>query len=562
MRPARLSLAGLFVLLIGFVIALLSFTPAYAATGINDQISFQGKLVNTNGTNVADNDYSMTFRLYTVASAGSATWTETQTVTVADGVFQVYLGAVTDLPGSADFYTDNLYLGVEVASDGEMDPRIRFASVPQAFVAESVAGLTVTNTTGTLTIPNGATISFASSFTTSGANTLTLTTGGTTNVTLPTTGTLATLAGSEELTNKSIGSTGLTFSGATTDVTTGTNEDLTLTANGTGDVVVSSDGDTQFRVVASAAPAVDMVDITNSGQGTITDGVDGLSINFTAASDAAADTNAAAHITITDSGDSGDVISGLQITAGTAAAGSQYGINIEGITGGGGTEYGLVIGSGWDRGLSVASASQLDSTVTVGTSGNTFTFDPSSGPAYAGTARPAKTLILQPEYSGGTLTAFYGAGTDTNITGSMTADVETSSANSLRTYYQWLRTTDATQHFYTVAVRVTLPSDFSAWATSNALQVAYVTQSATNTVSDLDVRVYLESNSTTAVATSADNASTSWTTVTIDDSTLDDGSAPEWDAAGETAVMYLRMGSASSNYVRVGSITLNYLAAY
>jgi len=49
-------------------------------------------------------------------------------------------------------------------------------------------------TTGTLTL--------AGNFTTSGASALTLTTTGATNVTLPTTGTLATLAGSETLTNK------------------------------------------------------------------------------------------------------------------------------------------------------------------------------------------------------------------------------------------------------------------------------------------------------------------------------------------------------------------------
>lgn len=50
----------------------------------------------------------------------------------------------------------------------------------------------------------GHTLTFANSFTTSGAYPLTLTATASTNVTLPTTGTLATLAGTETLTNKSI----------------------------------------------------------------------------------------------------------------------------------------------------------------------------------------------------------------------------------------------------------------------------------------------------------------------------------------------------------------------
>ena len=69
-------------------------------------------------------------------------------------------------------------------------------------------GLTVSPTTGTLTIPNGKTVSFADAFTTSGAFPITLTATGATTLTLPTTGTLATLAGTETFSNK-------TFSGIT-----------------------------------------------------------------------------------------------------------------------------------------------------------------------------------------------------------------------------------------------------------------------------------------------------------------------------------------------------------
>ena len=84
-------------------------------------------------------------------------------------------------------------------------------------IGATYGGTGVNNGSNTITL--GGNISTASSFTTSGANPLTLTTTGTTNVTLPTTGTLATLAGSEALTNK-------TYNGLTVTSSTGT---LTIT---------------------------------------------------------------------------------------------------------------------------------------------------------------------------------------------------------------------------------------------------------------------------------------------------------------------------------------------
>lgn len=221
------------------VLAVSTVSVVLAATGVNQQINFQGKVVNkTTGTNVTNGTYTFIFRMYTVSSGGSAIWTESKSLTVTNGIFQTNLGDTTALPGSVDFNTDNIYLGIEYNSDGEMSPRIRFTAVPYAFNALKVAGLTVSNTTGTLTIPNAKTISFADAFTTTGAFPLTFTTTNTTTLTLPTTGTLTTLAGAESLTNKTIGSTGLAFSGAATDITTASNEDLILDAAGSGNTQI------------------------------------------------------------------------------------------------------------------------------------------------------------------------------------------------------------------------------------------------------------------------------------------------------------------------------------
>lgn len=233
----------------GFLTLRFEIVKVLAAPGINQTVNFQGKVVNADGTNVADGEYSFTFTLYDASSGGSTLWTETQgTVQVTAGIFRVSLGSVASL-SSVNFNSDNIYLGINFNSDGEMTPRIRFASVPYAFNAQKVAGLTVTNTTGTLTIPDSTTVQFGGSFTTS-AQDLTLTLSGATNVTLPTTGTLSTLAGSEVLTNKTIGSTGLVFSGASTDITTGSNEDFVIAADGTGKVLIQaqSGGDSAFIV--------------------------------------------------------------------------------------------------------------------------------------------------------------------------------------------------------------------------------------------------------------------------------------------------------------------------
>ncbi len=237
--PKRMVfLAISFVLIVGLIMETMSTKNVYAATGINQTINFQGKVVNKNGTNVADGQYTFVFKIYDAPSGGANPWTETQNnVQVTGGIFRVSLGSTTPITG-VDFNSDNIYLAINFNSDGEMTPRVRFATVPYAFNAQKVAGLTVTDSTGTLTIPNSKTVQFGGAFTTS-AQDLTLTLTGGTNVTLPTTGTLATLGGTENLSNKSFTTT-VTFSGVTTDITTGTNEDFSVAPNGTGKVNINT----------------------------------------------------------------------------------------------------------------------------------------------------------------------------------------------------------------------------------------------------------------------------------------------------------------------------------
>jgi hypothetical protein len=197
-------------LILAFVFSQNFTSSVNAATGINRQINFQGKLVNNPAsTNVSNTSYTVIFTFYDRDTGGTVLWQETQTVTTTDGIFRVALGSVTPFPANFNFNWTGLYLGIKVNADSEMTPRIQMAAVPFAFNAERVAGLTVQDTSGNastsgiLQVGNGKTISFADniSFGTgttgvislgTGSNTLTLATTGNTSLTLPQSGTLCT----------------------------------------------------------------------------------------------------------------------------------------------------------------------------------------------------------------------------------------------------------------------------------------------------------------------------------------------------------------------------------
>lgn len=138
----------LYAVMAAGAVLLFVLVPAKSSAAINPMISFQGKLTNTDGTNVTDGNFSIRFRIYTDPSADTGScantckWEETQgTVAVSGGLFHVNLGSVTTLPGSVDFNNSTLYLGVKVASDAEMTPRIRLTAVPQAFNSDLLDGL-------------------------------------------------------------------------------------------------------------------------------------------------------------------------------------------------------------------------------------------------------------------------------------------------------------------------------------------------------------------------------------------------------------------------------------
>jgi hypothetical protein len=97
-------------------------------------LNYQGKLTNATGS-AASGSFSMTFSIYSSATAGTPLWTETQNVTVTNGIFNVLLGSFTTFPDTLFIGTGVRYLGIKVGTDAEMTPRFQFTSAAFAIRA-------------------------------------------------------------------------------------------------------------------------------------------------------------------------------------------------------------------------------------------------------------------------------------------------------------------------------------------------------------------------------------------------------------------------------------------
>ena len=158
----------------------LCFIFASVAGSVPQRISFQGVLKDSN-ENPVEGEVSVLFTIY--SSGGTDLWHETQTVTVEGGIYDVQLGANTDIPFSVFADGSTKYLGIKVGSDAEMTPRLPMIAVPYAFraataeAAESLSGYPV-GVTGNNIVPrtdgsgklnsgvipfSGASVSYASS---------------------------------------------------------------------------------------------------------------------------------------------------------------------------------------------------------------------------------------------------------------------------------------------------------------------------------------------------------------------------------------------------------------
>jgi hypothetical protein len=107
-------------------------------------MNYQGYLTDSAG-NPINGTVSMTFSIWTALSGGSQLWSETQSVTVQDGLFNVILGTLNSIPDSIFDSGLSRWMQMQVESQ-ILSPRNEITSVGYAYraiksdVAESVSG--------------------------------------------------------------------------------------------------------------------------------------------------------------------------------------------------------------------------------------------------------------------------------------------------------------------------------------------------------------------------------------------------------------------------------------
>jgi hypothetical protein len=143
--------------------ALLDSGPLSPTVYITPTMSYQGKLVES-GSPVTG-DRSMTFRLFTASSGGTAFWTEgPKTVTVSNGLFAVTLGDTT--PFQMNTLAQKLYLEIEVA--GTVLPRQVLQGAPYALSLAPAAQVQGNSNLPMLTASNAGSGNSLSAIATSG----------------------------------------------------------------------------------------------------------------------------------------------------------------------------------------------------------------------------------------------------------------------------------------------------------------------------------------------------------------------------------------------------------
>jgi hypothetical protein len=164
----RVALIGALLLIPGaLVVDFINPSTASATAGIEQELSFEGKIVTSAGLNIPDGSYNMEFKIYTgctnnTGTGCTAVWTEdwlvgSSPVTFTSGTFQAALGSVTAFGTSVPWGTYPLYLSMQIGSttsctpagnfqancggDNVMSPYLLLTSTPYAFNSSELNGI-------------------------------------------------------------------------------------------------------------------------------------------------------------------------------------------------------------------------------------------------------------------------------------------------------------------------------------------------------------------------------------------------------------------------------------
>lgn len=107
-------------------------TMQFVGAAVPDGLNYQAYLTNNDGTAV-DADVSVTFAAYNVAVGGVPLWSQTQTVTVDQGLFSITLGDPIN-PFPPGLFDDAVYIGLFVAGE-ELLPRRPLTTAAYSFKA-------------------------------------------------------------------------------------------------------------------------------------------------------------------------------------------------------------------------------------------------------------------------------------------------------------------------------------------------------------------------------------------------------------------------------------------
>ncbi len=103
-------------------------SPDAVALIVNDVVQVQGHLTDASGHPISGTQ-NIKATIYDASVGGTARCTDTDAVSVADGLFTMAMDFCT----ASDFNGDGLWLGIQVGSDPEMTPRQAIYAVPYAW---------------------------------------------------------------------------------------------------------------------------------------------------------------------------------------------------------------------------------------------------------------------------------------------------------------------------------------------------------------------------------------------------------------------------------------------